>query len=272
LGSDLRRALERTTASSSGPPSSDELVLWYQPLVRIATGKLVGVEALARWQHPTRGLLGPNTFIGLAEDDGLIRPLGLWVLSTALHQLAEWREPGSAMFGAEMSVNVSARQLPDPDLVAQIAEMLARLGLRADLLHVELTESMLAHRDVLARLTALRNLGVKLSIDDFGTGYSSLAYLRHLPADELKIDRTFVRNLATDRRDRALIKSVLTMAHDLGLTVVAEGVETTEQLEVLRDLECDIAQGYLFARPSTPAELDRIVHTLPAENVPANDS
>ena len=259
LGNDLRRALERTTTSVQ------ELAVWYQPLVHVANGQLAGVEALVRWHHPTRGLLGPNSFIGVAEDDGLIRPLGLWVMSTALQQLARWREPGSAMFGAEMSVNVSARQLPDPDLVSQVAEMLSVLGLRPELLHIELTESMLAQPDVLHRLGALRSLGVKLSIDDFGTGYSSLAYLRHLPADELKIDRTFVRNLADDHRDRALIKSVLTMAHDLGLTVVAEGVETVAQLDVLRGFGCDLAQGYLFARPCTPVELDREISSWPKD-------
>ena len=243
LENDLRRALER-----------DELRLHFQPLIDLASDRIVGMEALVRWQHPTRGLIPPLSFISLAEETGLILPLGRWVLETACRQAHAWMAalPGSQLV---MSVNLSARQFTQPDLVDQVAAILAETGLPPHLLELEITESVLMDQTEAGTraLRALRGLGVKLVLDDFGTGYSSLAYLKHLPLDTIKIDRSFVNGLEGNDANLPIVQAVISLAHGLGITVVAEGIETAAQLARLRTLACDRGQGFFFARPM-PAE------------------
>ena len=245
LENDLRRALERS-----------ELRLHYQPLVELASGRIVGLEALVRWQHPERGLVPPLSFIPLAEETGLIVPIGHWVLQTACRQARAWQR---AMPGRELviSVNLSARQFTEPDLVAQVTDILEETGLPPHLLELELTETVLMdHSEAGTRaLRALRGLGVKLVLDDFGTGYSSLAYLRHLPLDTIKIDRSFVNGLDAEDANLPIVQAVIALAHGLGIGVVAEGIETEAQLTRLRSLVCDRGQGFYYARPLPPDEL-----------------
>jgi diguanylate cyclase (GGDEF)-like protein len=241
---DLRRALDR----------SDELVLHYQPKVELAGGRLSGVEALLRWQHPDRGLLQPADFIAAAENTGLIHRLNTHVLSLAIGQIRCWLDDGHRI---AVAVNLSARCLHDTTLPARIAELLLANGVPATLLRLEVTESavMLDMTRSLAVLNALHDLGVRLSIDDFGIGYSSMAYLKRLPVDELKIDRSFVIGMTGDHDDATIVRSAVDLGHNLGLSVVAEGVETGRHVHALVDLGCDIAQGYHYARPVPPAEL-----------------
>jgi diguanylate cyclase (GGDEF)-like protein/PAS domain S-box-containing protein len=223
----------------------DEFRLHYQPIVDIQTGFHVGVEALVRWQHPDRGLLSPADFIDYAEESGQITAIGKWVLSTACHATA------ALPVDAHMSVNVSARQLQQPDLADLVAEALATTGLRADRLVLEITEtSTVADIDgAIAKLEELKALGLQLALDDFGTGYSPLSYLRRFPVDYLKIDRSFVRGIGQSEEDKAIVRGVIDMAHALGLQAIAEGVEQQEQFDVLRELGCDLGQGYLWLRP-----------------------
>jgi diguanylate cyclase (GGDEF)-like protein/PAS domain S-box-containing protein len=240
LENDLRRAVER-----------DELRLHYQPLVDLATGRIVGLEALARWQHPTRGLVPPLSFIPLAEETGLILSIGRWVLETACRQARAWQIEFPADPPMLMSVNLSAKQFARTDLVGQVSDILAETGLQPACLELEITESVLMDEsDVgIQALQALRGLGVKLVLDDFGTGYSSLSYLKNMPLDTIKIDRSFVAELTGDNANLAIVRAVISLAHGLGIDVVAEGIETAEQLNRLRDLACDRGQGYYYARP-----------------------
>ena len=246
----LRRALDRR-----------ELRVHYQPIVDLGTGGIVGVEALVRWEHHNRGLLAPGEFIGVAEDTGLIVPIGAWVLQAACRQVQRWRADGIVDDRFELTVNLSGRQLGHPDLVEQVARALDETGFPADRLELEITESVLMD-DVeasIATLTALRDLGVRLLVDDFGTGYSSLSYLRRFPVDGLKVDRSFVDGLGREAEDSAIVAAVITLAHTLGLVAVAEGVEDQGHLDELRSLGCDLAQGFWFARPQTPeATADRL--------------
>jgi EAL domain-containing protein (putative c-di-GMP-specific phosphodiesterase class I) len=238
----LRQALE-----------NQEFVLHYQPRVDLKSGAIVGAEALVRWQHPTRGLISPAHFIGLAEETGLIVPLGSWILRHACQQQAAWRREG---FGATVvAVNVSSRQFGEPDFVEMVAATLAQTGLPAESLELELTESVIMTdvEDAILILGRLRALGVKLSIDDFGTGYSSLAYLKRFPISALKIDQSFVRDIVADQDDRLIVSSIIGLAHNLQLKVVAEGVEDVAQLAYLAQQNCDEIQGYHFSRP-VPAE------------------
>jgi len=230
-----------------------ELRLHYQPKVEFATGQVVGVEALVRWLHPQRGLVPPVEFIGLAEQTGLIRPLGEWVLGEALRQQHEWRAGGIDL---PVSVNLSAQNLNEP-LPDAIAELLARWQIPGDRLRIEITESTLvADPDkALLILLRLRDMGVHIAIDDFGTGYSSLSYLKRLPVDEIKIDRSFVCDMATDADDTAIVRSTITLGHDLGMSVVAEGMEDGHTWDILADLGCDVAQGYFVAKPMPPQQL-----------------
>ncbi|HEX8940997.1 MAG TPA: diguanylate cyclase [Candidatus Limnocylindrales bacterium] len=255
LESDLRRALER-----------EELVLHYQPIVDLATARPVGLEALVRWQHPRRGLVGPLSFVPLAEETGLILPLGSWVLRAAAEQARRWQTafPGLPL---TMSVNLSARQFAQPGLVAQVAAALEETGLAPGSLELEITETVLMgeSESVLGALRRLRALGVRLALDDFGTGYSSLSYLRQLPLDEIKIDRSFVADLETDEANRSIVQAVVSLAHGLGIGVTAEGIETTGQLARLRAFGCDRGQGFYYARPLPAAEVTRTLRTaLPA--------
>jgi diguanylate cyclase (GGDEF)-like protein len=242
LETDLRRALER-----------EELVLHYQPIVRADTGAITGAEALVRWQHPSLGLLLPSEFIPIAEENGLIVPLGEWVLRTACAQNRAWQDAGFAPL--RIAVNLSSRQIRQGTLVTTVRAALEAAGLDPRWLSLELTESVLMERqhEAVAALHRLRALGVQLSIDDFGTGYSSLSYLKHFPVDSLKIDRTFVRDLIAVPDDAAITAAVIAMAHALELKVVAEGVETHEHLAFLRGQGCDEVQGHLVGR-AVPAD------------------
>ncbi|HUH07199.1 MAG TPA: EAL domain-containing protein [Egibacteraceae bacterium] len=235
--------------------SRDELTLHYQPLVRLDTQRIVGMEALVRWEHPERGLVPPMDFIPLAEETGMIIGIGHWVLDEACRQLSEWQDMSDEAEPLMMWVNVSARQLHQPDAVERIAEILERHGVPPHTVGLEITESVLLE-DMPASVTALtqlRDLGVHLAIDDFGTGYSSLSYLKHLPVSTLKIDRSFIWGLGNPE-DSAIVRAVTTLAETFGHEVVAEGVETIEQLEESRALHCTHAQGYYFSRPVPSAE------------------
>ena len=249
LENDLRRALER-----------NELRLHYQPLVDLATDRIVGVEALVRWEHPTRGLVPPLAFIPLAEESGLIAPIGRWVLETACRQARRWLDelPGQRLV---MSVNLSARQFAQSSIVDDVRETLAATRLPADRLELEITESVLLDEseDSATALRALRALGVGLVLDDFGTGYSSLSYLRRLPLDTIKIDRSFVDGIDDEDSNLPIVQAVIALAHGLGIEVVAEGIETAGQLERLRELVCDRGQGYYYARPQPPEALAELL-------------
>jgi diguanylate cyclase (GGDEF)-like protein len=242
----LHRALERC-----------ELMLHYQPVVEVAGATTVGVEALIRWHHPEQGLVAPVRFIPVAEESGLIIPIGAWVLEQACSQLRDWHHRGPADRRGSVEVNLSARQIDDPGIVATVEQILARTGLPPEHLTLEITESALMRdaASALVVLSALKEIGVLLAIDDFGTGYSSLSYLQRFPLDILKVDRMFVEELGMRTGGDEIVSAVIKLAHALGLQVVAEGVETEQQFEVLRSLDCDFAQGYLFSRPVPAAEL-----------------
>jgi diguanylate cyclase (GGDEF)-like protein/PAS domain S-box-containing protein len=248
LESSLRLALAR-----------NELLLHYQPQRDVHTGHLLGVEALVRWLHPVRGLVSPGEFIPLAEERGLIVPLGRWVIQTACQQIREWREAG--LVPPTVAVNVSARQFADDGLVDDIREAMRSCDVPPGGLTVELTESVLmADPERAAQvLHQLRDMGLHIAIDDFGTGYSSLSYLRRFPAGTVKIDLEFIRGLPHDHGDVAITTAVISMAHSLGMRVVAEGVENTSQLEKLRELSCDEAQGFLLGRPVAALELNSLL-------------
>ncbi|MBW3556838.1 MAG: EAL domain-containing protein [Actinobacteria bacterium] len=249
----LRRALTR-----------DGFVLHYQPILATGSGRLLGFEALVRWEDPERGLVPPSDFIPLAEETGLIIPIGRWVLREACRQLGRWRAAGLAPDNLRMSVNLSARQFAGAGIVAAVAEAMEEAALGPGSLSLEITESVLMD-EVLAMpetLAALKDLGVSLSIDDFGTGYSSLSYLRRFPVDALKVDRSFVRGLGIDVEDSAIVTAIVTLAHALGLSVVAEGVETPAQLEELRRLGCEAVQGYLLGRPEPAHRVERVLATI----------
>jgi EAL domain-containing protein (putative c-di-GMP-specific phosphodiesterase class I) len=232
--------------------AGDDLWVAYQPIVVTDTAVISGTEALARWDHPTLGCISPEEFIPVAEETGLILALGARVLEIACAQTAAWRAADPMLADLTVSVNVSARQLSDPDLVATVLAVLDRTGLPADALWLEITESMLMTDPESASMVlhALHDHGVRLAIDDFGTGYSSLAYLRRFPVEVLKIDRSFTMAMNGSADDEAIVTSVTALAHTLGMRVVAEGVEEAHQLDKLREIECDYVQGYLIGRPA----------------------
>ncbi|WP_394792066.1 putative bifunctional diguanylate cyclase/phosphodiesterase [Rhodoferax sp.] len=240
LGADLRKAMP-----------ANQFQLYYQPQVG-ADGRIVGAEALLRWQHPERGWVSPADFIPVAEQSGLILPLGHWVLGTACAQLVAWSaRPETAQL--VLAVNVSAQQFRQPDYVAQVLSVLERSGAQPALLKLELTESMLVNDvdDIISKMNALKARGVGLSMDDFGTGYSSLSYLKKLPLDQLKIDQSFVRDVLTDPQDAAIARMVVSLGQSMGLDVIAEGVETEGQRSFLADIGCLSYQGYLVS-PALP--------------------
>jgi EAL domain-containing protein (putative c-di-GMP-specific phosphodiesterase class I) len=248
IETELRRAIDQ-----------GELRLHYQPIVELATGRVLGAEALVRWQHPQRGLLLPGQFLDVAERSPLVVDLGGWVLQEAARQLALWQQGGWASLW--VSVNVSARQLHQGVLARQYDEALQRHGCDLHRLELELTEHTLvddieAHRRL---LSGLRDRGVVIAIDDFGTGLSSLSYLKRLPVDKLKVDRSFVMGLPHDQGSVAIVEATLAMARAFGLRVVAEGIESQEQLAMLRMLGCDLGQGYLFGRPVAPDEFEHML-------------
>jgi len=244
LENGLRRALQR-----------DELRVYYQPEVSASQGRMIAVEALVRWEHPERGLLEPKEFVPLAEETGMIVEIGEWVLNEACRQIAAWRANGSDI---DLAVNVSARQLVQPDIVEVVRGALERSGLPPDSLCLEITESAVM-RDpeaALATLTLVKDLGVKVALDDFGVGFSSLAQLKEmLPLHALKVDRSFISGLADDDRNSAIVAAVVMMATTLGLTAIAEGVETEAQAMQARALGCDISQGFFYTAPEPAAAM-----------------
>ena len=248
LRTDLQLALER-----------DEFALVYQPLVELETGEPYGVEALLRWRHPRRGLVGPVEFVPIAEETGLIIPIGRWVLENATRQATEWQGARGGK-GLELSVNLSGRQIEDPELVDDVRRALDESGLDPRQLTLEITESILMRdaEGTIATLERLRELGVRLAIDDFGTGYSSLSYLRRLPVDVLKIDRSFVAVVDTGPDEAALVQSIVSLGRSLRLETVAEGIEQPGQLAELRSLGTHLGQGYYFAKPLEPAEVTEL--------------
>jgi diguanylate cyclase (GGDEF)-like protein/PAS domain S-box-containing protein len=238
-----------------------ELTLHYQPVVSLKSGEITGLEALLRWQHPDRGLLDPAEFVSIAEDSGLIEPVGRWVQEHACRQILEWHEQRPDARPFDVSVNLSARQVAHRDLPAIVAEILARTGLDPVHLQLEITESVLVEESATAKATleALSEIGVRLVLDDFGTGYSSLAYLNRFPFDALKIDRSFVEALGIEQERTAIIEAIIGMARALSLDVIAEGVENEAQLSELRRLGCDYAQGHLFSRALPPEQVTRLL-------------
>jgi diguanylate cyclase (GGDEF)-like protein len=248
LESDLSRALER-----------GEFLLYYQPKVEVATGLIIGTEALLRWKHPLRGLIPPMDFISLAEETGLIVPIGEWVLATACARTKAWQDQGLTNLG--IAVNLSARQFADPKLLPKLTEIIHSSGLDPSSLELEITESMVMSNgeSAVGVLQKLKSIGVAVAIDDFGTGYSSLGYLKRFPIDTLKVDRSFIRDIPTDSGDKKITRAIIAMAHSLKLKVVAEGVETADQLKFLRAQCCDAVQGYFLYRPLPEAEVAAVL-------------
>jgi EAL domain-containing protein (putative c-di-GMP-specific phosphodiesterase class I) len=244
LESDLSDALER-----------GELLLHYQPIVEAVSGLIIGTEALVRWQHPLRGLVPPMEFIPLAEETGLIASIGEWVLATACARTKAWQDQGLTKLS--VAVNLSACQFADPLLLPKLTRIIQVSELAPSSLELEITESMvMSHGDsAVAVLEKLKSLGVQIAIDDFGTGYSSLAYLKRFPIDTLKVDRSFIRDIPADSGDRKITRAIIAMAHSLKLKVVAEGVETEEQLKFLRAQHCNAVQGYYLFRPLPEADV-----------------
>ncbi len=263
----LRRALAR-----------NELRIHYQPVIDLGSGALVGVEALVRWQHPTRGLVPPADFIPVAEETGLIVPIGEWVLERACRQLRDWHDLYPSLAGLTMAVNLSGVQIRDPDFARRVAAVLEQTGVRHAAVELEITESVLMRdaEDTMRALRELKELGVHLVVDDFGTGYSSLSYLKRFPVDALKIDRSFIDGLGLDTDDSAIVQAVLALASALGMSTVAEGVETRAQLDVLTALGGTRAQGYYFSHALKPEELAPLLAgaalaTLPAPRAPQDE-
>ena len=248
---DLRRAL-----------AAQEFELYYQPEISIKTGRIVAAEALLRWRHPSKGIIGPNSFIPLAEETGLMIPLGEWALREACRQARAWQVDLGTSF--PVAVNLSATQFRQPNVLAMIRAALADAGLDAGALEIELTESVLMTNpeESAGVLKQLRRMGVSVAIDDFGTGYSSLSYLRRFPIDKLKIDRSFIRDLTISRTDESIVRAIVSLARSVGLRVVAEGIESAEQLELVTRLECDQWQGYHCSAPQTAAGFEAMLGDL----------
>ncbi|MEN6409207.1 MAG: EAL domain-containing protein [Anaerolineaceae bacterium] len=248
LENELRHALENR-----------EFELYYQPIYSLVTDQIAGFEALIRWNHPTRGLLLPNEFLPIAEETGLILPIGQWVLYEACSQLSRWREMDPALRNLSINVNTSPRQLKQPDFVEQVIETLVETGLSADALKLEITESMVMDNPVIINelFHRLYHLGVQLQVDDFGTGYSSLSYLQHFSFHSIKIDRSFIQEMDRPGRKSDLVRTMVQMAHDLGMNAIAEGVETEEQRAELKRLTCQYAQGFLLAKPMDRTAAER---------------
>ncbi|GMX64052.1 hypothetical protein Elgi_04790 [Paenibacillus elgii] len=260
LESELRRALAK-----------NELLLHYQPQINIATGRIVGFEALVRWQHPERGLVAPGEFIPFAEDSGLIVPIGEWALKEACRQNKQWQDAGLEV--VPVSVNLSIRQFMQHQLCARIGRTLRETGLDPGLLELEITESCTMDVDYASDLLhELKKLGVKISIDDFGTGYSSLSYLKKFPIDKLKIDRSFVRDIMTDPNDAAIVASIIAMTRHLKMEAIAEGVETEEQLRFLHDNQCHLIQGFYLSPPLAVPDAEHLMKLYSAQAAAGEES
>jgi EAL domain-containing protein (putative c-di-GMP-specific phosphodiesterase class I) len=245
-----------------------QFVLFYQPVVDLKTGAVTGVEALLRWRHPELGMVSPGDFIPLAEETGLIVPIGRWVLETACIQAREWEKRGRPP--VRLAVNISGRQFNQPRFVDMVEGILKETGFAPDRLELEITESVLMENiEKTSRILAdIKGLGIRLAIDDFGTGYSSLGYLKRFPIDTLKIDRSFIREVTTDANDRAITNAVIALAGTMNLEVVAEGIETADQLRFLQESGCRLGQGFLFSRPRPSAEAEELLawrYALPPE-------
>lgn len=245
----------------------EEFLVYYQPQIDVASGSIIGMEALVRWQHPHLGLIPPVQFIPMAEETGLIVPLGAWVLRTACAQVQAWHRQGQRPL--RLSVNLSLRQFQQPDIVMQVQEILQETGLDPALLDLEITESIAVEnlQGTQCTLYALKGLGVRLSLDDFGTGYSSLSSLSTLPMDTVKIDKSFIQTMLTDPRNAAIAQSIIHMARSLNLQVIAEGVEVPQQRQFLADHHCDSMQGYLFSKPLTASDFARLLEQETAEQL-----
>jgi diguanylate cyclase (GGDEF)-like protein len=250
LETNLRSALEH-----------QDFVLYYQPIVSLENSKLVGFEALVRWQHPQKGLIAPGEFIAIAEDTGLIIPLGEWVLHRACQQLYAWQSELPAASSLHISVNLSSKQIKQFDFVDKLSQILADTGLQGSSLKLELTETMLMDQGekTVELLTQIKQQQVQLSIDDFGTGYSSLSYLHRFPVDTLKIDRSFVSQISAEGKNGEIVKTIVTLAHSLGMRAIAEGVETSYQVTHLTNLGCEAAQGYFFAKPLNQMDAELLI-------------
>ncbi|MDZ8080117.1 MAG: EAL domain-containing protein [Nostoc sp. DcaGUA01] len=254
LETDLRRAIERF-----------ELRVYYQPIVSLTSGSILGFEALLRWEHSERGLLSPADFIPLAEETGLIFSIGKWVLHEACAQMQAWRASHSSNLLKKISVNLSLKQFSQPDLIEQIGQILESTGLNADSLVLDITESVIVENGdrVIATLSQLREIGIELSIDDFGTGYSSLGRLYNFPISLLKIDRSFISSISTNSKNLEIIEILVTLAHKLGVDVLAEGIETKEQLALLRKLNCKYGQGHFFSVPLNCSAAEALIKANP---------
>jgi len=258
----LRRALDK-----------DELILHYQPQVSARTGKVIGLEALVRWQNDEFGLVSPEDFIPIAEECGLIHPIGDWVLETACNQARSWQEAG--LQPIRLNVNLSSHQFHQKNFITNVKKILDRTGLDPQYLELEMTESVIMQqlKKTITDLNDLKQLGLTLSIDDFGTGYSSMSYLKRFPLDTLKIDRSFVTDITTDPSDAAIIKAIITLARSLDLITIAEGVEKLEQLTFLQQQGCDLIQGFYFSKQMPALEIEKYLinnssinrFSLPAE-------
>ena len=250
LDTDLRHAIER-----------QEFQLHYQPIISLSTGSISGFEALVRWQHPVRGLISPAEFIPLAEETGAIVAIGKWVMFEACRQLCEWQKYPACQKSLMISVNLSVKQFLQPGLSEQVAQILQETGLDPCQLKLEITESAIIENTESAFVTfsQLKALGIQLCMDDFGTGYSSLSYLHRFPFDILKIDRSFIRELRVNEQNLEIAQSIVTLAHNLDMVVVAEGVETLEQLAFLKGLKCEFGQGYLFSKPIGSLQAERLI-------------
>jgi diguanylate cyclase (GGDEF)-like protein/PAS domain S-box-containing protein len=248
LETDLRKAINR-----------DELVLYYQPKVEVATGRLLGAEALVRWRHPEYGMVPPGRFIPIAEDTGLILPIGSMVLHQACHQIKDWLDQG--LEAVPVAVNLSAHQFRQTELVQAITRVIADAGIPRGLIELELTESAVMRNadTAVMLLNELHGLGLTIAIDDFGTGYSSLSYLKKFPIDRLKVDRSFVQDLGTNQAGEEIVGAIIALAHSLKMSVIAEGVENSRQLDMLRELKCEEVQGFYFGRPVPADEFAKLL-------------
>ncbi|MBV9453026.1 MAG: EAL domain-containing protein, partial [Rubrobacter sp.] len=250
MGSDLRRAIKR-----------EEFEVYYQPKVALETSQIVGMEALVRWERPKHGLTSPARFIPIAEELGLILPLGRWILEEACRQTRKWNARRHVDPPLTVCINLSAKQFEHPDLVQDVDRILQETGLNPRSLDLEITESAVMENTqfTLDTFRDLKALGVRLVIDDFGTGYSSLSYLKYFPVDQLKIGRSFIKELGKDARDAVLLSGIINLARDLGLGVIAEGVESVEQIALLQEMGCNFAQGYYFGRPLPSEEAGKLL-------------
>lgn len=246
---------------------NQDFSLSYQPQIHLATGELLGVETLLRWQHPKLGMISPADFIPIAEKTGLIVPIGYWVLRQSCQQYQQWQREGIAPF--KLSVNLSLRQLQEPDLVSQVKAILQETGMNPQSLALEITETLMFQEPdkAIARLHQLKQLGIQIAIDDFGVGYSSLSYLKDLPVQTLKIDKSFLDNLLGIKKNQVILHSIIELGHRLALNIIAEGIENQEQLTLLQQMNCDYGQGYFFRRP---LEFSAITHYFHHQCSPKN--